>query len=138
MPDYIRSVLEEKFAHNGFALEDVINMVAALERLTFDEVVRIVESCFWLNNKSVMDPLSHTETMEVLSSYLITSMFGGSTDKAQHAFDKEHINLRYPHWGTTFLFLIDIAGSDTYRRSPTANPFAEEQKFFFHDLVRMA
>jgi len=75
LPTYIRSVLEEKFAHDGFALDDVVAMVAAMERLAFDEVVRAVEVSFWLNEKSVMDALSHAEMMEVLSSYLITSMF---------------------------------------------------------------
>jgi hypothetical protein len=64
LPAYVRSVLEEKFAHNGFALEDVVAMVAALERLTFDEVVRTVEASFWLNDKSVMDGLSLSETMD--------------------------------------------------------------------------
>merc|ERR1719456_810711 len=138
IPSYIRSVLEEKFAHDGFALDDVVAMVAAMERLAFDEVVRAVEVSFWLNEKSVMDALSPSEMMEVLSSYLITSMFGGTTDKEQHLFDKKRINLRYPHWETTFLFLIDIAGSDTFQRSSSANPFVENQKFFFYDLIRMA
>jgi len=138
VPAYIRSVLEEKFAHHGFVLEDVVAMVAAMERLTFDEVVRSVEACFSLNDKSVMDALSISETMDVLSSYLITSMFGGSTDKKKHLFDKKHINLRYPHWDTSFLFLTDIAGSDAFRRSPSSNPFVEDQKFSFQDLIRMA
>merc|ERR1719331_724924 len=113
-------------------------MVAAMERLTFDEVVRTVEDCFFLNDKSVMNALSLSETMDVLSSYLITSMFGGSTDKEQHLFDKKYINLRYPHWESTFLFLIDIAGSDIFRRSSSSNPFVEEEQFFFNDLIRMA
>jgi len=113
-------------------------MVAAVERLAFDETVRSVESSFWLNDKSMMDALSHTEMMDVLSSYLITSMFGGSSDKEAHLWDKKYINLRYPHWDTTFLFLTDIAGSDTFQRSSSANPFFEDQKFFFHDLIRMA
>merc|ERR1719284_1745956 len=78
-----------------------------------------------------MDAMNRSEMMEVLSSYLITNMFGGTTDKEQHLFDKKYINLRYPHWDTTFLFLIDIAGSDNYRRRSAANPFVE-------DLVRMA
>jgi len=138
VPAYVRAVLEEKFAHDGFALEDVVSMVAAVERLTFDEVVRSVESSFWLNDKSVMDALSAAEMMDVLSSYLITNMFGGSTDKQQHLFDKKHINLRYPHWDTTFLFLNDVGSSDIFERSPSANPFIMEQKFFFHDLIRMA
>merc|ERR1719159_20551 len=84
-----------------------------------------------------MDTLNHAEMMEVLSSYLITSMFGGSTNKTVHLFDKKYINLRYPHWETSFLFLIDLAGSDTYRRSSSANPFVAEEQFFFHDLIRM-
>jgi hypothetical protein len=115
-----------------------VAMVAAMERLAFDETVRVVESSFWLNDKSVMDALSHTEMMDVLSSYLITSMFGGTTDKEAHLFDKKYINLRYPHWDTTFLFLTDIAGSDTFQRSSSANPFVDEQQFFFDDLIRMA
>merc|ERR1719379_3060333 len=81
VPAYIRSVMEEKFAHDGFTLEDVVAMVAAMERLTFDEVVRTVEACFWLNDKSIRDSLSRTEMMDVLSSYLIVSMFDGSKDK---------------------------------------------------------
>merc|ERR1719380_94799 len=84
-----------------------------------------------------MDAMSLPETMEVLSSYLIVSMFDGSTDKKQHNFDKKYINLRYPHWNTSYLFLTDIAGSDTFRRTPSSNPFVEDQKFYFQDLVRM-
>merc|ERR1719420_1481864 len=84
-----------------------------------------------------MDPLSHEEMMEVLSSYLITKMFGGSSNKEAHLFDKKYINLRYPHWDTTILFLTDIAGSDTFRRVSSASPFVEQQ-FFFRDLIRMA
>eukprot|EP00746_Dinoflagellata_sp_MGD_P157745 gnl/MRDRNA2_/MRDRNA2_86302_c0_seq16.p1 gnl/MRDRNA2_/MRDRNA2_86302_c0~~gnl/MRDRNA2_/MRDRNA2_86302_c0_seq16.p1 ORF type:complete len:579 (+),score=110.81 gnl/MRDRNA2_/MRDRNA2_86302_c0_seq16:137-1738(+) len=137
VPAFVRSVLEEKFAHNGFALEDVVMMVAAVERLTFDEVVRTMEASFWLNDRSVMDGLSLSETMEVLSSYLIVSMFDGSTDKKQHNFDKKYINLRYPHWDTSFLFLTDIAGSDIFQRSPSSNPFFNEQRFYFQDLIRM-
>lgn len=138
VPSYIRAVFEEKFNHHGFAFEDLVAMVAAIERLAFDEVVRSVESSFWLNDKSVTDALSQTEMMEVLSSHLITSMFGGASDKEQHLFDKKYINVRYPHWSTTILFLTDIAGSDTFQRSGSANPFVEEQKFFFNDLIRMA
>jgi len=138
LPAFLRSVFEEKFAHEGFALDDVVSMVAAVERLTFDEVVRMVESSYWLNDMSVMDELSNTEMMDVLSSYLIMSMLGGSTDKAQHQFDKKYINLRYPHWDTTLLFLIDIAGSDIFERSSYSNPFVREKTFSFTDLIRMS
>merc|ERR1719281_1541678 len=64
-------------------------------------------------------------------------MFGGSKNKKQHLFDKKYIHLRYPHWNTTFLFLTDIAGSDLYQRSSSSNPFVQEQKFSFNDMIRM-
>merc|ERR1719324_2175436 len=47
LPEYVRTALEEKFAHKGFALHDTAMMVAAVERLAFDEVVRGVETSFF-------------------------------------------------------------------------------------------
>lgn len=136
-PSYIRAVLEENFAHDGFALDDVVAIVAAVERLTFDEVVRSVETSFWLNDLSVMDELGHAQMMEVLASYLITSIWGGVQKKEDHL-DKSKLVARYPHWDTTLLFLSDIAGSDQFERSPSSNPFVHDGKFSFIDLTRIS
>jgi len=136
---YISSVLEEKFAHDGFALDDVVAMVAAVERLTFDEVVRTVETSFWLNDHSVIDELSHAQMMEVLSSYLIVTMsLWGDTQTKEAHLDKSDMMVRYPHWQETLLFLVDIAGSDDYERSPSSNPFVQEKTFSFTDLIRIS
>merc|ERR1719159_2051927 len=43
LPEYVRHELETKFAHNGFGLKDAVGIIAALERLTFDEVLRGME-----------------------------------------------------------------------------------------------
>merc|ERR1719424_1839742 len=44
LPEYLRTALEEKFAHSGFSLEDLGVMVAAVERLVYDDVIRGVEN----------------------------------------------------------------------------------------------
>merc|ERR1719487_2891176 len=64
VPDFIRSVLENQFKHEGFALEDTVAMVAALERLAFDEVVKIVELAFRLNSQPLTAKLSKDQLME--------------------------------------------------------------------------
>merc|ERR1719335_195889 len=74
VPAYIRSVLEEKFDYGGFAFEDVVAMIAAVERLAFDEVVSSLETTYWLDDRSVKDALSTTEMLDVLSTFLITNL----------------------------------------------------------------
>jgi len=138
VPAYIRSVLEEKFAHDGFGLDDVVAMVAAVERLTFDEVARSVETSFWLNDLSVMDDLSHAEMMEVLSSYVVTSMWGERALAKEVHLDKSKISAAYPHWDITLLFLADVAGSVEYERSSSSNPFVQDKKFSFADLIQIS
>merc|ERR1719329_1882720 len=76
LPDYIRTAMEEKFAHSGFAFEDLAMMVAAIERLTFDEVIRGVELAFKLNKHQITDGLNAQAFSDVLDSYLIIEMLG--------------------------------------------------------------
>merc|ERR1719214_53822 len=84
LPDYIRSILEERFAHQGFSLDAVVAMVASVERLAFDEVVRAVELAYYLNSYDRTQALSSDDLTEILSSFLITEMLEGSEDKAKH------------------------------------------------------
>jgi len=138
VPDYIRSVLEEQFSHQGFAFEDTVAMVAALERLAFDEVVKSVELAFRLNKQPMTAKLSHAQLMEVISSYLITEMLEGTDDPDQHGADKDHIRERYPNWDATYSFLVDVVSSDIFERRHSASPFVEVQTFTFEDVARMA
>jgi len=138
VPDFIRSVLEDQFKHEGFALEDTVSMVAALERLTFDEVVKNVELSFHLNSYPIWATLTRSELMDIISSYLITEMLEGTDNKDQHLADKESVRERYPNWDTTYLFLIDVVGSYIYEKSSRANPFIEEATYSFEDAARMA
>jgi hypothetical protein len=139
LPDYIRTALEEKFAHSGFSLEELVVMVAAVERLTFDEVIRGVEIAFTLNSKKLIDSLDLMSFMDVLTSYLITEMLEGtSNEAAQHAEDKENILELYPHWPTTFEFMKDLVHSEQYSKATRLNPFTDHTVYNFDDATRIA
>jgi len=136
LPDYIRTALEEKFAHSGFSLEDLAVMVAAVERLTFDEVVRGVELAFKLNNHEVGDGLNLDAFSDVLGSYLITEMLEGtSNEPKQHFEDKKGIRELYPHWDATFTFMMDLVQNEEFGKMHGRNPFTERGVYFFNDAT---
>jgi len=138
LPDYIRTALEEKFAHSGFSLEDLAVMVAALERLTFDEVIRGVEVAFKLNKHATTDGLNFKEFEHVLGSYLVTQMLEGTSEElTQHTMDKENIRELYPHWDATMLFVIDLAQNEVFGKMQRRNPFTDHAVYFFEDATRI-
>jgi hypothetical protein len=138
IPDYIRSLLEEQFQQEGFSFDDMVAMVAAIERLAFDEVVKSVELAFHLNSHTLTDRLSREDLMKVVSSYLMTEMLEGTDDKDQHKADLENIRERYPNWDITYLFLVDVVSSDIFGRRNSVSPFVDKETFTFEDVVRMS
>merc|ERR1719453_2592282 len=112
-------------------------MVASVERLAFDEVVRGVELGFRLNSIDRTQVLNKHDLAEIISSFLIIEMLEGTEDKQKHLKDKKLIHRRYPFWDTTLLFLKDTIGSDAFLRQPASNPFSEKT-YSFEDAVRIA
>jgi hypothetical protein len=140
LPAFIRTMMEKQFAHEGFSLDALIVMVAALERLAFDEVVRGVETSFSLNEYAMTDQnLTIHDLNEILSSFLIVEMLEGGDDVERHMVDKKYIVDRYPFWGTTLLFLMDTVMSDIWDRTSKSNPFQAtgERGYSFEDAVRI-
>jgi hypothetical protein len=139
LPEYVRSALEEKFAHNGFALDDTAMMVAAVERLAFDEVIRGVETSYYLNELQTTSSLSHAMLLETLSSYLIIEMLEGKFDNIDvHKDDKIHVREIYPNWDEAFVFTQDVVKNDRYERMDRQNPFVDHDVFMFEDVTRIA
>merc|ERR1719316_1743138 len=113
-------------------------MIAALETLTFDEVLRGMQEAFKLNLVPAKSQLGHTRMLDVLTSYLIIEIFeGDSVDAEQHQLDKENIRELYPHWDTTMTFVLDVVENDGYAHQAITNPF-QEQMFSFEDVSRIA
>jgi hypothetical protein len=138
LPDAIRTSLEEKFAHNGFALKDTAMMVAAVERLAFDEVIRGVEISFKLNSRSTTRAMSRKMLLDTLRSFLIIEMLEGSVESAEmHQLDKANVHEIYPNWDDADLFLKDVVHNDGFLRNHQRNPF-KKQRFTFEDATRVA
>merc|ERR1719379_2962060 len=138
LPGYIRSVLEDRFAHQGFSLDAVVALAATGERMAFDEVVRGVELAFSLNDVDRYQVVSKDELTEIISSFLIVEMLEGTENKTKHIKEKKRIHRRYPHWGTTILFLKDTIGSDLFQRQGTLNPFTNNEAWSFEDAARIS
>jgi hypothetical protein len=139
LPEYIRMALEEKFAHEGFALDDTAMMVAAVERLAFDEVIRGVEASFYLNEVQTTSLLSRFALMDVLSSYLIVEMLEGKFESiSDHKEDKIHVREIYPNWDEAFVFAQDVVSNDAFERIDRRNPFTNHDVFSFEDVARIA
>merc|ERR1719324_1006703 len=101
-------------------------MIAAMEHLVFDEVVRGVELAFQLNDIDLTEALDNDGLTEILKSFLITEMLEGTTDKDKHMRHKRDIHRRYPFWSTTVLYVEDTVGSDFFQRQSASNPFAKQ------------
>merc|ERR1719453_1051317 len=84
VPGFVRSALEQRFQHQGFTLDDMVSMIAVVESLAFNEVVRGVELCFLLNSLDPGAILSQKQLQDVMDSYLITEMLEGTSDIKQH------------------------------------------------------
>merc|ERR1719409_285041 len=63
LPSYIESILEQKLDHHGFAVNDIVTMVATLERMIFDEGVDILEK--------TSARLSEDRLQEVMRSFMM-------------------------------------------------------------------
>jgi len=138
LPGYIRSLLEDRFAQQGFSLDAVVALVATVERMAFDEVTRGVELAFYLNDIDRNRAVSTNELVEIVSSFLIVEMLEGTENKEKHQKEKKRIHRRYPHWKTTILFLQDAIGSDMFQRQASLNPFTNNEFYSFEDAARIS
>jgi len=138
VPGFVRSTLEQRFQQEGFALDDMVSMIAVVESLAFNELVRGVEASFHLNSYDTGARLSHVDVHQVMASYMIIEILGeATTDKEQHTQDKKEIHESYPNWHETEEFMADIIASDAFGRHSLLNPFVAKTSTF-EDTVRMA
>jgi len=134
LPSMVRSTMEERFGHEGFSFDGVVAMIASVERLAFDEVVRSVEFGFKLNSFERTAALRTEELTQVLSTFVVLEMFQGRFDDLNLQLDP---SVRYPHWDATLVFIKDTIGSDIFERQASASPFGD-RTYGFEDAVRMA
>jgi len=84
VPAYVESVLESKHkTQQGFSLQDVVDMVLALDQLIFDSESTLIENVYASQGKPMQRTLSYEGLKEVLEEYMIKWMV--DADPEDHA-----------------------------------------------------
>merc|ERR1719163_2611591 len=70
-PALVEALLESRQSDRGLALSDVVTMIAALERLIFDESMELLSTAYDVNGQSMGSAIDEDALHEVLRSYLL-------------------------------------------------------------------
>jgi len=126
---YLEAVLRKITSRQGFTLQDMVLLVAALETLIYDENLNSVQKAYHLNNISTFDMLSDRQSVDdLLTSYfMVEHIDGAALNMSLHKGDRADINRWYPHFPETKMFMDDVVGNDCFQQRHLANPFLEQQ-----------
>merc|ERR1719487_369128 len=124
LPSYIEAVLERKLQHQGgFALSDVVTMVAVLERMIFDEAVEMLESAYRMRGFETRELLTASELEDVMHSYMLIYSFGASsTNQTKHAEILKAVENEYPDGYPSSLYGLSELKTQL-EQSRKGNPF---------------
>jgi hypothetical protein len=131
-PAFVESLLEARQSDRGLSLSDVVAMVVALERLIFDESIKLLEAAYTLNGQQTSDVISEDALHEVLTSYLLIFEQGkvNLTDIRRHSLIKEKMALSRSSWSTLVEYEKDAVTNFHYRNRDQMNPFVTRQYSF--------
>eukprot|EP00933_Yihiella_yeosuensis_P039065 TRINITY_DN32_c0_g1_i1.p1 TRINITY_DN32_c0_g1~~TRINITY_DN32_c0_g1_i1.p1 ORF type:complete len:570 (+),score=152.14 TRINITY_DN32_c0_g1_i1:101-1810(+) len=132
-PALVETLLEHQRADRGLSHSDAVVMMAALERLIFDESVELLQASYQLNEFSPSEALEEEHIHEVLTSYLMLFEMGQRADlsdaKAHQALKARAAKLG-GSWPTLVEFENDAVHNYAYARKDQTNPF-KQQRFSF-------
>jgi len=132
-PALVEALLEARQSDRGLSLDDVVVMVAALERLIFDESIQLLEASFHLNYLSADSPMDEDELHEILRSYLLIfemGMRGNLSDARKHQAIKKKLARMGGSWLTLIEFEEDAVRNFGFAHRHQTNPFTAPQYTF--------
>jgi len=138
-PALVEALLETRQADRGLALGDVVTMIAALERLIFDESMELLNAAYKLNGQSVDTRIDESALHEVLRSYLLIFGQGGEgdiSDAEKHQKVKALLAGRSSYEDLTEFEGDTVMNYDFEHRDRT-NPFVH-QKYSFETASNIA
>jgi len=126
VPALVEALLEDRQSGRGLLLPDVVAMVAALERLIFDESIKLLVAAYALNDFLVTEQLYEADLHEVLKSYLL--VFGAGnianpSDTRWHWTTKISAERTGGPWHELFDFANDMMLNFGYARQDSVSPF---------------
>jgi len=139
-PALVEALLEKKRAGSGLSMNDVVAMVAALERLICDESIQLLQEAYALNGVSMDTAINKGTLEEVLTSYLLVFELGGNgnkSDMTSHRLIKNQMAARGGSgWGALVEFERDTVSNFQFARKDIINPFVP-QRYSFEEVSRI-
>lgn len=132
-PALLESLLEAQRGDRGLSLMDTVTMVAALERLVFDESLVLLQASYTLNDLSPSEAINESSVHEVLSSYLLLFEMGL---KAKLVDSRTHRKLKMRaaeaggNWPILMDFQQDAVLNNDFTKRAQLNPFVDKQYTF--------
>jgi len=109
-PVLVETLLEAKRGDRGLSLSDTVAMIAALERLIYDESQQLLTASYRLNGLSPGEPITESAIHEVLTSYLVLFEMGQKanlTDSRRHQLLKKRAAESGGNWPMLVAFERD-------------------------------
>ncbi|CAK9118343.1 unnamed protein product [Durusdinium trenchii] len=135
-PALVESLLEARRSNHGLALTDIVTMIAALERLIFDESLALLRAAYAFNDVSMFGEVEQSRVHDVLTSYLLLFQLGSKgnlSDARLHRALKARVSRR-DDWPTVVDFQKDAVMNFNYAKKDTSNPFVEP-RYTFEDTL---
>ncbi|CAJ1385049.1 unnamed protein product [Effrenium voratum] len=126
-PALVESLLEARRSNHGLALNDVITMIATLERLIFDESLTLLQAAYNFNGVSMDGSVEQKSVHDVLTSYLLLFQLGNKgnlTDARLHRALKARVSQR-DDWLVVDEFQRDAVLNHDFAKQSRSNPFVE-------------
>ncbi|CAJ1348752.1 unnamed protein product [Effrenium voratum] len=126
-PALVESLLEARRSNHGLALNDVITMIATLERLIFDESLTLLQAAYNFNRVSMDGSVEQKSVHDVLTSYLLLFQLGNKgnlTDARLHRALKARVSQR-DDWLVVDEFQRDAVLNHDFAKQSRSNPFVE-------------
>eukprot|EP00443_Scrippsiella_acuminata_P072916 CAMPEP_0115538030 /NCGR_PEP_ID=MMETSP0271-20121206/88646_1 /TAXON_ID=71861 /ORGANISM="Scrippsiella trochoidea, Strain CCMP3099" /LENGTH=211 /DNA_ID=CAMNT_0002970869 /DNA_START=138 /DNA_END=769 /DNA_ORIENTATION=+ len=84
VPNHMMAILADRHTDRGLSFDDIVAMVAFLERLILNESIDLLDAAYGLNNVTTDQLLSEEMMHEVLTSYLYVFRDRRKLDYEQH------------------------------------------------------
>ena len=131
-PLLVETLLEAKRGDRGLSLSDTVAMIAALERLIYDESQQLLQASYRLNGFAPAEPITESAIHEVLTSYLLLFEMGQKanlTDSRRHQLLKKRAAEAGGNWPMLVAFERDSVLN--YVSSKSEQSIAEADRFTF-------
>jgi len=129
LPGLVEAVLESRHAERGFDLTDASYLVAALERLIFEEENNLLLKAYEAQGLRVEEALNDDEIKTVMEDYLVRWLMGDDEEGARLLLgNRTLLETSFPHWKDLAHFTQGQTRALSYSRGKARKPSAQAMR----------